>query len=78
MGVGFQACITGHMTGGVYIQRGGGSASSGVCIQGGLHPGESVSRMDGQTPEHYRIRSTSGGTHPTGMHSCCECVWKQK
>ena len=52
-GVGFLACIKGHMTRGsayrrVCIQGGsasqeglhsGGSASRGVCIQGGLHPG---------------------------------------
>ena len=43
-GVGFPACITGHMTGvgsasrGVFIQV-GGSASRGFCVQWGLYPG---------------------------------------
>ena len=65
LGVGFPACITGHMTG-VCIQReglhlgrlcvGDGSASrgKGVCIQGknGLHTweGRSAYREVGQTP----------------------------
>ena len=51
------------------IQRGtasrGGSASGGVCIQGGL----------GQTPpqsDNMVYGQRAGGTYPTGMHSCYE------
>ena len=44
-GVGFPACISGHMTRGLHpgvcIW---GSVSRGVCIQEGLHPGGSASR----------------------------------
>ena len=49
--------------GGVCIGEGGGSASRGVCIQeaGG-----------GQTPlsDTTGYSQLTGGTHPTGMHSC--------
>ena len=47
-GLGFPACITGHMTRVVCIQR--SSASGGSASEGGL----------GRPPEHYRIRSISG------------------
>ena len=49
--VGFLACLTGHMTGGV-CPRGGMSASRGVLHPGGLHLGRggSASRGVGQTP----------------------------
>ena len=61
-GVGFLACNTGHMT--------RGSASSGVCIQGGLHLGRSSygevciqgclhPEGSASAPQHYRIRSIS-------------------
>ena len=60
-GVGFPACITGHMTGGGRSASGG----EGVCIQGegGLHP-EGV----GQTPPTGTRKAA--GTHPNGMFSC--------
>ena len=74
--VGFSACITGHKTRGSASREGlppgvspsgnlhlGGSASRGFCIQEYLHPSPS---------RYYRILSMSGGTHPTGMHSCSE------
>ena len=57
--VGFPAGITGHITRGSASRGGlppGGSASRGVCLQGGLHQGSGQT----PTPEHYRIRSTSG------------------
>ena len=27
----------------------------------------------GQTP--FGIRQQAGGRHPTGMHTCCKCLW---
>ena len=59
-GVGFPACITGHMT--------GGSASGGVCIQGG---GLGTPRPSDTTGYGQR----AGGTHPTGIHSCFVVVF---
>ena len=54
----------------VCIQGGRGSASGRG--QGGLHPGGSA-LVGGQTPiPHLILRHSqwTGGTHPTGMHSC--------
>ena len=78
-GIGFPACITGHMTS---IQ---GDSAHRVCIQGeGLHLGESASwggggggsayrgsasRGVGQTPPHPTRTRKMGGAHPTGMFS---------
>ena len=70
-GVGFTVCITGHMREGLPP---GGSASRGVCLQGGLPPGGlppgvclqgGVCNHVGQTPYqrymwYYEIQSTSG------------------
>ena len=68
-GVGFLACITGHITRGVCI-RGvclhGGLPPGRVCIEGGLHPGGV-----GQTPpppwDTMGYGQQAGGTHPTGI-----------
>ena len=56
-----------------------GSASRGFASRGlhlgGLHPGRSAFRGVGRTPppiRYYGIRSTSGCTDPTEMHSCIE------
>ena len=56
-----------------------GSASRGFASRGlhlgGLHPGRSAFRGVGRPPppiRYYGIRSTSGCTDPTGMHSCIE------
>ena len=40
----------------------GGSAWQGACVAGGAC-------MAGGHAWH-----TVGGTHPTGMHSCCNCI----
>ena len=52
-GVGFLACITGHITrGGLHqgVCLHGGLPPGRVCIEGGLHPGGV-----GQTPLHHGI-----------------------
>ena len=70
-GVGFPACITGHMTRvglhpgeGRSASRGWGSASRG---RGGLH-----SRVGGGLgrPPRSTWSGKAGGTHPTGMPHC--------
>ena len=57
----------------------GGLALGGRVLHpgGGLHPRGSTSRGFGRPPArpeiymgYYGIQSTSGQTHPTGMHSC--------
>ena len=74
---------------GVWIQ-GEGSAPRGrgvciwwwgICIQGGLHPGERGSAFGGvgQTPlwdtwDTMGYGQWVGGTHPTGMHSCSSII----
>ena len=60
----------GSESGGVCI-RGGGSVSRGVYIQGGLHPG-GLSRLP--PSDTMRYSQQAGGTHPTGMHSCYQCI----
>ena len=57
--VGFPACITGHMTGGLHL---GGSASKG----------ESAARMTRAVPpsDTMGYDQQAGGMHSTGMHSC--------
>ena len=61
-GVGFPACITGHMARGVYIQRESasrGSVSKGVYLHGGM-----------SRPPLSPVRTgKAGGAHPTGMLS---------
>ena len=74
-GVGFPACITGHMTngrgsaseGGSTFREGGGSASRGrgVCIWG---RGWADPPRDGWDTTRYGQQA--GSMHPTGMHSC--------
>ena len=69
-------CLGGSLSRGFSVQEGlcpGGSLSRGLC-SGGLYPGGlcprgSLSRRGlchGETPYGGR----TGGTHPTGMHSC--------
>ena len=43
--------------------------TGGVLVRGRLCSGESLSR---RAP---RYSGRAGGTHPTGMHSCCLCEW---
>ena len=62
-GGGFPACIIGHMTSGVCIQR--------ICIKGfytygGLHCGGGWAAPQDTTGYGQWV----GGTHPTGMHAC--------
>ena len=60
-------CIQGGLHPG--ILGGGVSACRAVCLWGYVHP-EGVHRGGGQTLSHRILRDT-GGTHPTGMYSCC-------
>ena len=85
-GVGFPACVTGHMTGGsAYggsLSRGGGLHPLGRgFVSGGLYPGGSASRGGGSASGRKGVCPThpldttgygqrEGSTHPTGMHSC--------
>ena len=88
-GVGFPACITGHMTTGrrgSASKEGRGSLhprAGGLC-PGGLHPG-----WIRQTPPPPDTCDTTGygqqvgGMHPTAMHSCLarflpKTAWKWK
>ena len=78
-GVGFPACITGHMTRGPT----GGSASRGglhagkimqtphpVCLQGGLHlRGLGRPPPPQNTWDTTRYGQQAGGTHPTGIYT---------
>ena len=71
LGVGFPACITGHMTG-VFIQ--------GVCIQEGVEQNRLGLPTEGglgrlPPPPRDTLVTTgygqqAGGMHPTGMPSC--------
>ena len=63
-GVGFPACITGHMTR-------GSSSMGGLPPRGeGLHPGGgSTSRLPSKS-NITEYSQQAGGTHPTEMHSC--------
>ena len=46
----------------------------GSLSRGGLCQGGSLSRGGGASVrETCPVRLLMGGTHPTGMHSCCEC-----
>ena len=50
----------------------GGSTFKGVCIQGGLHPGEGGLNSVGlgrPPPRYMGYGQRAGSTHPTGMHS---------
>ena len=55
----------------------GGSVCGGdlhpgdVCIRGGLHPG-GMGRPPLNTTGYGQ---RAGGSHPTGMHSCCICTY---
>ena len=61
---------------GVCIQESlslGRSASRGVCIQGGLHPGrlhQTLERLSPPLSDTMGYDQRVGGTHPTRMHSC--------
>ena len=60
---------------GGHVSRGSAyrvSASMEVCLQGGLHPKDSTSRMVGRHLPPLRIRK-AGGMNPTGMLSCFSC-----
>ena len=48
------------------------SLSRGVSVQGGLCPGRGSLSGGGLCPGGVCQR---GGTHPTGMHSCCFIVY---
>ena len=85
------ACMAGGMHGGGMHGGGGvcmagGHAWWGVCMAGGLHgrghawQGACMAGgvcMPCMPPpgRYYGIRSMSGGTHPTGMHSCLEIFY---
>ena len=77
-GVGFPACITGHMT---RVSASGGSAfrglgrPPGMPMGVGLHPGGvwQIPPPRGDIMGYYGIQSTSGqytSYYPTGMLSC--------
>ena len=64
----------GSLSRGVLVQR-GISVSGGLCPTGGLCPVGGFCRggsLSGRPPA--TIRLCAGGTHPTGMHSCCIMV----
>ena len=66
-GVGFPACITGH------IKRGPGGLPRGGLPPGGLHPGG----LGRPTPwDNTEYGQQAGGTHPTGMNSRNTLVWR--
>ena len=50
------------------------SAPGGGCLLPGrgLHPGVSAPREGGCLVENPGKAIAAGGTHPTGMHSCCK------
>ena len=47
----------------------GGSVSMGFCLQGGLSTGGWADLPPRWDTMGYSQQG--GGTHPTGMHSCC-------
>ena len=64
-GVGFPACITGHMT----SLRQEGLPAQGVCLQGGLHPGDLPMGMSACGLEVGQGVCIRRGLHPGGLHS---------
>ena len=52
-----------------------GSASGGVCIQGGLHPGEFG--IPAPPLDTTGCGQRAGGTEPTGMHSCSTLMFAE-
>ena len=60
-------------TGGAW--SGGGLVPGGVCLVWGVPgPGEVVSQHAlRQVPHPGETATAADGTHPTGMHSCCDC-----
>ena len=67
-GVGLPVCITGHMTTGICIQ---GVCIQRVCLQGAvcIQKGESGALVPPSDTTGYGQQT--GGTRPTGRHSCC-------
>ena len=72
-GVGFLACITGHMT-----REGGLHPRGWVCIGGGgwadlppgLPRGRGIRQSPRETWDTKGYDQRAGGAYPTGMHSC--------
>ena len=71
----------------VILSRGGSCIHGGFCIwggsasKGGLHCGGGESASWGVVRlgfGYYEIRSTSGRTHPTGMHSSATFFFSQR
>ena len=65
----FTACITGHMTRGVFLQ-GGGPPSRGVLTWGVLHPGGWTDSHQIYTCSNTAYGQRAGSTHPIRMLSC--------
>ena len=76
-GVGFTACITGHMTGGLHLEgMNPGGLYSGVSASGGgVGQPTGGSASSGGLGRHSlpQLLRDTGGTHPTGM-LCCYAV----
>ena len=51
--------------------QGGGSASRGVGLHGGLRPGGWANPLPRDTWDTTGYGQQAGGTHPTGINSCC-------
>ena len=57
--------------------RGECVAGWGACVVGGVWQGGHVWRGGGDVrARYYKIRSMSGGTHPTRMHSCFKNLYR--
>ena len=76
-GLSLRVCIQGGLHSGASASGGSASRSWSLHRGGGLHPGKlgrplgSAYRGVGQTPPRDTWDGQqSGGTHPTGMHSC--------
>ena len=66
LGIGFPACITGHMTREAGMPP-GGSASGKGCV-GQIPPTHQINGI-------LRYGQETGGTYPTGRHSCFRAVF---
>ena len=69
-----EACVKNSVKGGACMaggMRGRGHAWQGACMVGMCGMGVGACVAGTYAPgRYYEIRSMSGGTHPTRMHSC--------
>ena len=70
-GVGFLACITGHMTRGLHP----GGLHLGVCLQGGLHPWGLPEEGSASRGVCLQEGLPPGGLPPGESDSRWVCIW---